>query len=994
MTRGHDEDRRRRDARLLDVEDRHEDVREVDGAAARRSQRGQSSEWRAAIEAGDATAAASAAPPAIARYQDSDTSAYLGEHWQEVRAAVTAVFAQKATRWLTSSLSWGSAPDAVAAVAVDGLLPTLYLPGTIEGLVDSLDDLVSGARAVGRSTGARRGWSPAVGQAIGRHLEESLGRAVRTMAANYARVAGARRASPREVLEPTTRFERIAVEVLEQGKVRLAKRPAAKPKPLATPTIAEHEEVLGPAIDVGNVAPDSELTFEPANPIPVGVDAQDAQRSIVRGASAARDYAEAGGAGGALAVDTARERFDALDEGDATALDVDARIDTFLLQLGTLSQNLHHTADALFGSRATIGHVAGLPWVERADELARRALAVDHSIAAIRSRLTEGLRGQAGPGRQRLLAEAQTQLASSVSQTELVEISEQAVRQLREVEDAANTIFAINAMVLAIAASLIAAEASAAITSSLLAALARTSATGATLVAGQVGAVAIGQITEAAINAAFQTAILGDDSSEAFAENLLGSLLAQGTLRVTGRMSAAGRAADPGRSVRLGTGALDLAAGSGTGLVAQAAVRGVDSPVDPELMTMSVTLGHWLSRRIAIAKERVATRGGPRAAQLQAQLDGLTLQNQRLLAAGDTVERAAVVDVVREAHEVLTAVERDGGAPDKPVATKPHDDEHAPRGPAYDATSSDLVDARAMRPDVLSPHASREDLANIDRVLAMHPNEGARLVREYGDELLEYLRVNPLTDLKDLEAALVRQRAQVKERVHGFYEGIDPEQPPAGWNFETTESYDDADTKVIETRVDGPNGARGYFERAYDRRFKQVELRMAFLRMAGQDLALPSMVKAQAGSREMVEGKGSPTVQYVTLYQLKRLGVPLGDASRVEKFHMSDIQNVETIVHLHYLRTTVGGELSDLIVHTASMKYAETTAIQTGYERSDVPLVTGGRETPIGNLLEFQENGDRARTREHDKLLEKYGMTRDTVMRWAFDIDFAVRPVR
>lgn len=113
----------------------------------------------------------------------------------------------------------------------------------------------------------------------------------------------------------------------------------------------------------------------------------------------------------------------------------------------------------------------------------------------------------------------------------------------------------------------------------------------------------------------------------------------------------------------------------------------------------------------------------------------------------------------------------------------------------------------------------------------------------------------------------------------------------------------------------------------------------------------------------------------------------------VEKIHMSDIQNVETIVHLHYLRTVVGGDLAELIVHTPSMKYAETTAIQTGYERNDLPFVTGGQETPIRDVLEFQEGGSPARAAEHDRVLAKYGFERDTVMLWGFDVDFFVRPV-
>lgn len=641
------------------------------------------------------------------RYADSATSKYLGEHWQEVRAQVVAVFAAKAHGWLDPQLAWGLDANALATHAIEGLLPTMYMPGTLESLVDSVDELVEGARAVGRQPGGRDdAWNPAVGRAIGRDLEEQVGRAVRTMSANYARMSANRRgASPRDLLKPATRFERIAVALLEQGHVHASGRSAAKPTPASTPTPAEREAVLGPAVE-GRVAPGSELTLEPASPIPVDVDAHDAQRSTLRNASAAADYAEAGGPGGALAVDTARERFEGLDDSDPTSADLDARIDTFLLHLGALSQNLHKTSDALFGSGETIAHVAGLYWVARAEELAHRALAVDHTIATVRARLRGQLEGVTDRAqRQRLLASAQTEIAAKLSQTQLVELSEKATTMLRDVEQAANVIFTINSMVISIALSLVAAEVGAVIASSLLSALARTTmvaaaegavvvageagaamvaAEGAGVVAGQVGARVLaakttaflaGQITEAAINAAFQAALFGDDSGEAFAENLLASLLAQVGTRGMGKLNeAAVRAGEAGMG-RAGRAGLELATGAGAGVAAQGMVRGDGgAEADPVLMGISVTFGHWLGRRIAKAKERVATRGGNDALALQAELDDLARRAERLLDSG-VVERAEVIQVVAAAHDVLRAVEGNttaaGGA--SVGAAKPHD---------------------------------------------------------------------------------------------------------------------------------------------------------------------------------------------------------------------------------------------------------------------------------------------------------------------------------
>jgi len=304
--------------------------------------------------------------------------------------------------------------------------------------------------------------------------------------------------------------------------------------------------------------------------------------------------------------------------------------------------------------------------------------------------------------------------------------------------------------------------------------------------------------------------------------------------------------------------------------------------------------------------------------------------------------------------------------------------------------------ARATEGDAGLEHASPQDKKLLESVLALDPNTGRRLIREYGDELTDYLRTNPLTTLAELEGSLIKGRKEVKTRVRGLAEGIDIDKPPDGWRFETGTKTDGV-TKVVRTRVYGPNGAEGYFERAYNPVTGELQLRMAFLKESGKDKALPNMIPKQLAATEMVPGRGTPTVQYITLYQMKKLGVPMGDeagrrSAGVQTIHMSDIQYIETIVHLHWLRKNRDGDLSDLIQFTASVKYAETTAVQSGYERSGPPLLTGGQESSIRELLEFQENGNAKRIAENDKILTKYGFDRDTVMRWGFDIDLPVRP--
>lgn len=389
-------------------------------------------------------------------------------------------------------------------------------------------------------------------------------------------------------------------------------------------------------------------------------------------------------------------------------------------------------------------------------------------------------------------------------------------------------------------------------------------------------------------------------------------------------------------------------------------------------------------------------------AEIQAALDGARNAGADIHATRDAANGRWSVKLADRAIEIHErAGERAPPSPPPRASTSPT---HGPR--AADETGESRPAARQPRgsehqdeADQILADASPENRKILDSVLALDPAEGRRLIREYGDELTDYLRTNPLTTLESLKKTLGKLRTEVKQRVQGLMEGIDINTPPPGWRFDDKEGGPVTEldgTRRLRTKVYGPNGAEGYFERAYNPRDHMLELRMAFLKQNGEDEALPSKIGKQRHAPEMIPGEGTPTLQYITLYQLKRLGVPMGGAAGqggepgVKRIHMSDIQYVETVVHLHWLRKNVGGDLSNLVQYTASVKYAETTAIQSGYRRSDVPILTGGDDRPIRELLNFQERGNRQRIAENDAILAKYGFDRDAVMKWGFDVGFSV----
>jgi hypothetical protein len=297
---------------------------------------------------------------------------------------------------------------------------------------------------------------------------------------------------------------------------------------------------------------------------------------------------------------------------------------------------------------------------------------------------------------------------------------------------------------------------------------------------------------------------------------------------------------------------------------------------------------------------------------------------------------------------------------------------------------------------------------------ALDRERAERLAQESGRETANrYVRFHPVGSLDELQQALRRDRQGVRTQVLGLYESIDPSQCPAGWTLASDRQTEADGTQVVRTDVIAPNGATGFFERGYNPAHQRIELRNAFLRLRGMTDELPGWVTGLGVP--MVATRGTPTVQYFTLYQFKLLGVPAGQArwwrrllhrirlragpfaelGAVASIKMSTIQYAETIVHLHWLRQRYPAtDLSDLVVNTASVQYAETTAVQCGYRVVETKYVPAGEwENEIGILLAHFAAGNPQREADNDNLLTRFSFDRQTVMKQNFDIELSVVPV-
>jgi hypothetical protein len=135
----------------------------------------------------------------------------------------------------------------------------------------------------------------------------------------------------------------------------------------------------------------------------------------------------------------------------------------------------------------------------------------------------------------------------------------------------------------------------------------------------------------------------------------------------------------------------------------------------------------------------------------------------------------------------------------------------------------------------------------------------------------------------------------------------------------------------------------------------------------------------------------------MTLRQMKLLKVAPSSLAIVK---MSTIENFETIAHLEWLRRRYPGtSINELILHTPSTQYAETSITQAGSQIASAE-VRGGVRRGIGSLMKTYEDmaGPRGTPERalvdarHKALLEKFGLQRNSEVLMQFDINFTVRP--
>lgn len=221
---------------------------------------------------------------------------------------------------------------------------------------------------------------------------------------------------------------------------------------------------------------------------------------------------------------------------------------------------------------------------------------------------------------------------------------------------------------------------------------------------------------------------------------------------------------------------------------------------------------------------------------------------------------------------------------------------------------------------------------------------------------------------------------RITDPVPGLYDSIDPTFEPKGWTFDDSPVHPNPahpDWLQIRTRVTAPGGEQGYVERSYDPKKKMVVMENAFLN------DVPSWIEA---GTPMKPGKGTPTVAYLTMRQMKMLGAKYGETTTVK---MSTIQNIEAVMQLEQM-TRAGVPLEQAVAKTHSVTYATTTIQQSGQTVKGVRVdMTDAFPWKLSDMM----NHFQMEPKERAALFSKYGLKPDDVMTVNYDIYLDLAPV-
>ena len=145
---------------------------------------------------------------------------------------------------------------------------------------------------------------------------------------------------------------------------------------------------------------------------------------------------------------------------------------------------------------------------------------------------------------------------------------------------------------------------------------------------------------------------------------------------------------------------------------------------------------------------------------------------------------------------------------------------------------------------------------------------------------------------------------------------------------------------------------------------------------------LPSWVEAGV---PLKQGKGTPTVAYLTMRLMKMLGVGFGETKVVK---MSTIQNIEAVMQLEQMKRS-GIPYEQGVGQTHSVQYATTSIQQSGQSVTSATIdMSNAWRWKLSDMMDHF----RMPEAERQALFAKYGLTPNDEVLVNYDILLKVAP--
>lgn len=232
--------------------------------------------------------------------------------------------------------------------------------------------------------------------------------------------------------------------------------------------------------------------------------------------------------------------------------------------------------------------------------------------------------------------------------------------------------------------------------------------------------------------------------------------------------------------------------------------------------------------------------------------------------------------------------------------------------------------------------------------------------------------------------------ARVVDPVPGLYDSVHAEADvaPPGWAFHDIPRSRPDGHLDFRTNVVGPGEQQGSLRRVYDPGTQTLTMSHAFLD------ELPGWIQAGVPLRP---DRGTPTVTYLTLRQMKLAGIPFGGLKTVK---MSHIQNLRSILQLDQL-VRQGIPFDEAVAQTHSVAYASTSIQQSGHVITGARIdLEGAFRESIGWLMNHYESRpdvytgtrDTNRVAAHEALLSEFGVERSHPVLISFSIYLDLAP--